>query len=134
MTRTLKKLLVCFLASSLLFLGFAQSVQAALIGTGEVAAAAVAAAAAHQDRAKLLAELARPDLQARLESLGISRSDAESRIAALTDEEAAVLAERMDSAPAGGDVLGAILLVFFVLLVTDIMGFTKVFPFTRPMR
>ncbi len=129
MTRTLKKLLVCFLASSLLFLGFAQSVQAALIGTGEVAAAA-----AHQDRAKLLAELARPDLQARLESLGISRSDAESRIAALTDEEAAVLAERMDALPAGGDVLGAILLVFFVLLVTDIMGFTKVFPFTRPMR
>jgi hypothetical protein len=44
------------------------------------------------------------------------------------------LAGRVDQAPAGGDVLGLLFTVFIVLLVTDILGLTKVFPFTRPVR
>ena len=36
--------------------------------------------------------------------------------------------------PWGSDVLGAVLFVFIVLLVTDILGLTKVFPFTRSVR
>jgi hypothetical protein len=37
--------------------------------------------------------------------------------------------------PAGGvDLLGAVLIVFLVLLLTDILGYTKVFPFTRPAK
>jgi hypothetical protein len=40
----------------------------------------------------------------------------------------------MDALPAGGDVLGVVLAVFLILLVTDILGFTKVYPFTRPIR
>jgi hypothetical protein len=40
----------------------------------------------------------------------------------------------MDKAPAGGGIIGAIVLVFLVLLLTDILGFTKVFPFTRSVR
>ena len=55
------------------------------------------------------------------------------RVAALTDDEAGRLAEQINSAPAGG-IIGALLLVFFVLLVTDILGLTKVYPFTRPVR
>ena len=31
-------------------------------------------------------------------------------------------------------IVGAIVLVFLVLLITDIVGLTKVFPFTRSMR
>jgi hypothetical protein len=39
----------------------------------------------------------------------------------------------MDRLPAGGgDVLTVALIVFLVLLLTDILGYTKVFPFTRP--
>ena len=38
----------------------------------------------------------------------------------------------IDAAPAGGsDVLVVALIVFLVLLFTDIMGYTKIFPFTR---
>jgi hypothetical protein len=55
-------------------------------------------------------------------------------VAALTDEEARQLAGQVDSLPAGGDVLGVLLTVFLVLLITDILGFTKIFPFTRPVR
>ena len=131
MTRTLKNLLVYFVVSSLMFVGFTQSVQAALISTEQVATVA----SAQQDRARISAQLARPEVQAQLESLGISKSDAEARVAALTDDETSLLARNVDTLPAGGDgIVGAILLVFLILLVTDILGFTKVFPFTRTMR
>ena len=46
----------------------------------------------------------------------------------------AQLAGRIDQAPAGGEVVGTLFTVFLILLVTDIMGLTKVFPFTRSVR
>ena len=46
----------------------------------------------------------------------------------------AQLAGRIDTLPAGGEILGAIVLIFLVLLLTDILGFTKVFPFTKPIK
>lgn len=47
----------------------------------------------------------------------------------------AQLAEHIDQAPAAGaDVLGFFLVLFVVLLITDALGMTKVFPFTRTMR
>lgn len=69
-----------------------------------------------------------------LEKLGVTRADAEARVAALTDAEAATMAGQIDSLPAGGDVIGVLLTIFVVLLITDILGFTKVFPFTRSVR
>ncbi len=45
------------------------------------------------------------------------------------------LADQLDHAPAGaGGVLGTIVLIFLLLLITDILGFTKVYPFTRSIR
>ena len=70
---------------------------------------------------------------AAMERQGVDPELAIERVAALTDEEAGQLAEKINSAPAGG-IIGALLLVFFVLLVTDILGLTKVFPFTRSTR
>ena len=50
----------------------------------------------------------------------------------LTDAEVAALSGKLDEIPAGGDgIVGALLVVFLVLLVTDIMGLTDVFPFVR---
>ncbi|HET7669436.1 MAG TPA: PA2779 family protein, partial [Burkholderiales bacterium] len=49
--------------------------------------------------------------------------------------EVAQLAAQIDSLPAGGDsILGLLVLVFVILLITDILGLTKIFPFTRPIR
>lgn len=53
--------------------------------------------------------------------------------ALIPTEEAGRLAEQIDSAPAEG-IIGAILLVSFVLQVTDILGLTKAFPFSRSIR
>jgi hypothetical protein len=87
------------------------------------------------DRDRIVSVLDRADVQAQLAAYGVSSDEVKSRVAALTDEEAAELAARIDSLPAGGiGILSAILVVFLVLLITDILGLTKVFPFTRPMR
>jgi hypothetical protein len=87
------------------------------------------------DRERIANLIDRADVQAQLQAYGVSAGDVKARVAALTDQEAAELAAKIDSLPAGGvSVLGAILIVFLVLLVTDILGYTKVFPFTRPVK
>jgi len=52
----------------------------------------------------------------------------------LTDEEAHTISGKLDQLPAGGDVIGVVFAVFIILLITDIFGLTKVFPFTRSIR
>lgn len=78
--------------------------------------------------------LERADVQARLGQYGVRAADVQARIAAMSDDEVAQLAGKIDALPAGGDIIGAIVLVFLVLLLTDILGFTKIFPFTRPIK
>lgn len=98
--------------------------QAGMIGTGDLL-----------QRERIHEFLDRADVQGQLLARGVDPQDAKARVAALTDAEAAELAARIDELPAGGiGILGAILVVFLVLLLTDILGLTKVFPFTRPMK
>lgn len=53
----------------------------------------------------------------------------------LTDAEALMQSRHIESTPAGGSavgiVVGAILLVFLMLLITDLAGLTDVFPFVK---
>lgn len=86
-------------------------------------------------RARLLAELDRAEVARGLAERGLSAEIARDRVAALTDDEARELAGRIDRLPAGGnEILTSVLFIFMVLLITDILGFTKVFPFTRAVR
>ncbi|MDD5328925.1 MAG: PA2779 family protein [Sulfuricella sp.] len=127
MIRTLKHLFIYFLITSFTFIGLTQSARAALVGTEQAVSSS-----AQDSRANINAALDRPEVRGKLEALGISKADAQARVAALTDEEATSLNSKINSLPAGGDgILGALLLIFLVLLVTDILGLTKVFPFTR---
>ena len=128
----LKQTLVALLIVSTTHVGFVQTAQAAMIGTEQVAQASTARSA-NDARSQLNDAFARADVQARLQALGVDSRDARERVAALTDDEARRLAGEIDKAPAGG-IIEVILFVFFVLLVTDILGFTKVFPFTRSIR
>lgn len=130
MTSQFKRLFVSFLLAAFTFASFTQPVQAAMIGTDQLHATATA----QQNQAKITAALERPEVIAHLERLGVDKDSARARVAALTDEEAATLAGQIDSLPAGGDVVGALVLIFVILLVTDILGLTKVFPFTRSHR
>lgn len=128
----LKQTLTALLIVSTTHVGFVQTAQATMIGTEQVASAS-STTAGDAARARLAESFARADVQNRLQALGVDASDASERVAALTDDEAVRLAGEIDKAPAGG-IIGVIVFVFFVLLVTDILGFTKVFPFTRSIR
>jgi len=122
-------------AASLSFAGFMSSAQATLISTEQVAATEGVHSATAQ-RAQVDTLLARADVAAGLQERGVSVEQARQRVAALTDDEVATVAHTLDTAPvgAGADVLGIIVTIFVVLLITDILGFTKVFPFTRSIR
>lgn len=78
--------------------------------------------------------LAREEVRQQLLAQGVDPAQVQARLDALTADEARLLADRLDALPAGGDVLGVLFAVFIVLLITDILGLTKVFPFTRPIR
>jgi len=108
-------------------LGLPPPSQAAIVATD------AALAAAQRDRVATL--LGRADVRAQLEAHGVRPADVQARVAALTDEEVAQLAGQLDRLPAGGEgIIGALVIVFLVLLITDLLGLTKVFSFTRPVR
>ncbi len=91
-----------------------------------------------QERGKVEAFLKSETIRKEMLKMGVSPDEALKRVAALSPKEIHYLSQEIDKAPAGGDAVGSVLglafVVFIVLLVTDILGFTKVFPFTRPVR
>jgi hypothetical protein len=110
-------------------LGLPLRTQAAMVGTD--------ANLAGEARNRFEAMLDRAEVRKKLEAYGVSVADVRARVASLTDEEAASLGRQIDTLPAGGfaeELIGAAVFVFLVLLITDILGFTKVFPFTKPVR
>lgn len=66
-----------------------------------------------------------------LQDLGVDIDQAQSRIDSMSDTELAMLAEKMETLPAGSGALGTIAFIFIVLLVTDILGYTDIFPFVN---
>ncbi len=128
----LQRFLAVVLSLSLINVSMISSAHAGLVTTEQVARLA-GEAPADSGRARLQAALSRADVQEAMQRQGVDPALAIERVAALTDDEAGQLAEQINSAPAGG-IIGALLLVFFVLLVTDILGLTKVYPFTRSAR
>lgn len=134
MNPTIRRALASLLISSTVFSGLAHAAPTALIST-EQAAAATQAASRSEAHAKLHAALDRADLAAMLQARGVSTDELRARVDALTDTEAQQMVEQIDKAPAGAsDVVGVLFTVFIILLVTDILGLTKVFPFTRSVR
>ena len=79
--------------------------------------------------------LAREDVRASLVAQGIDPLEAKARVESLSDAEVVSLADQIEELPAGGSALGIIvgtlLIVFLVLLITDILGYTDIFPFVK---
>ena len=107
-----------------------QSALAALIGTEELMGLQKAVEA----RAYITSVLAREDIQKALIARGIDPIEAQARVGTLTDQEAIEFAGTMEQLPAGGVIgyiVGLAVLVFLVLLITDILGYTDIFPFVK---
>jgi hypothetical protein len=127
----LKKIMAIISCAFMLGTGLALPARAALIGTEQLLRND------SSERARISSFLARAEVRRELLARGVDPADLQARVAALSDEEARDLAAHIGQLPAGGDgvgdVVGALVLVFVILLITDLLGWTKVFPFTRPI-
>ena len=87
---------------------------------------------------KVIQFTAREDVAKILGQMDVDPKMIEARIASMTDEEISKIAYQIGTLPAGGSavgsIVGAAVFIFIVLLITDILGFTKVFGFTRTVR
>jgi len=83
------------------------------------------------NKQQVMALLKQDHVQTKLIELGVNPADALQRAENMTTEEIQQLALQMDQLPAGSGVVGTVAFVFLVLLVTDILGFTDIFPFVK---
>jgi len=60
------------------------------------------------DRERIRAVLARDDVQEQLVAQGVDPAEVEARVAALSDAEAAQMADQLEQLPAGASVVGAL--------------------------
>ena len=108
-----------------------QSVFAAMIGTETV----LDSKRGQEAREYLRGFLAREDVRAALIAQSIDPQEARARVDSLSDAEAVNIAGKLEQLPAGAGAFEAllviVLVVFLVLLFTDIMGYTDIFPFVK---
>lgn len=105
--------------------------RAALVSTDDV----IAPSKAEADRARVVAFIARDDVQAEMRKMGVDPTEAAARVAVMSDAEVQKVASKIDEMPAGkgaiGALIGAAVLIFVVLLITDLLGLTDVYPFVK---
>jgi hypothetical protein len=130
MLKSFYRLVATALIPCMLLAGVPMTAQATIVSTEQ----AMVTPAGHADRERVSGFLAREDVQTALQAQGVDAHAAIERVQAMSDAEVAQLADRVDQAPAGAGVLGILFTVFVILLVTDILGLTAVFPFTRSIR
>jgi len=109
---------ICFLT-----LGMQAPAAAGIIGTSE----AVSAARQQEPLSAVQATLARDDVRGKLAELGVDATELDGRLAALSQAELALLADTLDEAPAGGDALAVIGIVFVVLMILEFTGVIDIF-------
>jgi hypothetical protein len=114
--------------------------QAALISThqlmgDQVVGGQVPGGGVQDERRKVEAFLQRQDVRDQMVAFGVDPAEAAARVASLSDREIRQINGQIDRLPAGQGVivalLGAALIIFLVLLITDLLGLTQVFPFVR---
>ena len=106
-----------------------QSVFAAMIETGAV----MSNPEVQADRAKVRAFMERRDVADILITRGIDPLEARARLDSLSDAEVQAIAAKIDELPAGGSILGTLIVIiivaFLVLIITDMLGLTDIFTF-----
>jgi len=124
-----------FLVFSFLSLDYSvQTAKAQMIGTDTV----IAAQKQQANRERIATFLGRDDVQQVMVQHGVDAAEAQKRVASLSDSELTKISRAMEQLPAGGDgvgaVVGAVVFIFLVLLITDLLGLTHVFPFVTHRR
>ncbi len=83
------------------------------------------------ERERVRSLFLRDDVKSALTERGVDAEQAMSRVDSLTDAEIRELAAKIDQLPAGAGAVELVVLVFLVLVVTDLLGVTDVFSFVK---
>ena len=129
-----KRVVASTLIASCTLMALPMHASAQVVPTEALVQPAATAGTAADSRVRVNAFFAREDVRLAMVKEGVDAAAAQARVDAMSDDEIRALDGRIAEAPAGGEVLGLIFTVFVILLITDILGFTKVFPFTRSIR
>lgn len=120
----MKKIVSLVLSACLLFAGFTTQVAAAVIGTQQ----AMSIEQRQGSIDHIQAQLQRADVQQAMIELGVDPEQALLRVSSLNDQELAQLQQEIDTLPAGGDgILALIGAVFVVLLILELTGVINIF-------
>ncbi len=127
-----KKMCSLFMIVSLLMISLPMpQAYAAMVATEQV----VQTQSAEHERNQILVFMEQAEVQQQLQNLGVDTDEASLRVANMTDAEAHMLAGKIDQLPTGSGAVStlitALLVIFLVLLLTDIIGLTDVFPFVN---
>ena len=126
----MRRLAALLAVSHLLLVVQVPVVNAAMIGTGEV----IAEQQLQVDRQQLLGMLDDQAVKDKLIALGVDSSQVQDRINSLTAAELAQFNQQLEQAPAGGSVVGIIVLFLVIFIITDMLCATDVFTFVRCVR
>ena len=117
--KSLSKLICSIVISSMMLLPFAT--HARLVSTEEATASSVDMTS----RDKVNGFFKRSDVIAKFEELGLSQSNAQERVAAMTQKEIDLIASKVDSLPTGGyitntgGVIIGVTLIIVIALITN---------------
>ncbi len=125
--RHYQRILCALLAISFLGLNVNQVAVAAIVTTDQL----VSAKEIDVKREQVRDWLARDEVRNLLMQRGVDAEQAKARVSSMTDQEVVMVSNKIDELPAGGDVVGLLLVIFLVLVITDILGITDVFTFIK---
>jgi len=118
----LRSAFVAVMALGIVNLGFVNTAQAGIVGTDTMIST-------NRDvhLAAVQAQLNRAEVRAELAAMGVDAAALDQRVASLSDSELAALSKRMQDAPAGGEIIAVIGVVFIVLLILELVGVIDIF-------
>jgi hypothetical protein len=118
-----KKSIIAWVSVLLMFFTQIAPLQAAMLGNQTLMTEIT--------RADIIASLDQAKVQNLLVSNGVDPQAAKLRIQQMSDDELAQLQRDFQQLPAGAGAAGTIALIFIILLITDMMGATDIFPFVK---
>lgn len=124
--KSAKKTLAMMLSIAILSVSF-NSVHAARVSNEQV----ISQTEQFNARTQLINTINRADVKQKLLALGVEPEHVANRINQMTTNEIAQLNQQIETLPAGGDLLGVLLVIFIVFVITDVIGATDIFPFIK---
>jgi len=119
---TWRKTSIAILSVAILNMGLAGAAQAAIVDTS-----ALVTTERQADLGIVRTQLDRAEVRAKFQDMGVDATAVEQRVARLNDRELHKLAVDMQNAPAGGDAVWIIGVVFIVLIILELTGVIDIF-------